>query len=169
MARLFFAVWPDASAAAGLARLAEDLARVSGGKPVPAEKIHLTLAFLGEIAPDAAAAAIGAARGVRFAPLGVALDCVGSFRAARVAWAGSLAPQSALAALQSDLAARLAHAGFPPEDRPFAAHATLSRRTHRAVPRARIEPVAWTVGAFTLVRSETGSGRYEVMETFAPG
>jgi 2'-5' RNA ligase len=46
---------------------------------------------------------------------------------------------------------------------------TLSRRALRAVPRARIDPIAWTVDAFTLVRSETGSGRYEVVERFAPG
>jgi 2'-5' RNA ligase len=169
MARLFFAVWPDEGAAARLAALAGDVATVSGGKPMRAAKIHLTLAFLGEIDPERAAAAIEVARSVRFAPFGLALDCVGSFRAARVAWAGSLAPQAELEALQADLAARLRAAEFTLEDRPFAAHATLARRTVRAVPRARIEAVAWTVGAFTLVRSETGAGRYEVVETFAPG
>jgi RNA 2',3'-cyclic 3'-phosphodiesterase len=169
MARLFFAVWPDALAAARLAALAGDAATVSGGKAIPAAKIHLTLAFLGEIPPEAAAAAIGAAHGVRFAPFGLTLDCVGSFRAARVAWAGSLAPQPGLEALQADLAARLRAAAFALEERPFAAHATLARRAMRAVPRARIAPVAWTVDAFTLVRSETGAGLYEVVETFAPG
>lgn len=169
MARLFFAVWPDAGAAARLAALAGDVAIVSGGKPLPAQKIHLTLAFLGETAPERAAAAIAVARGVRFAPFGLALDSVGSFRAARVAWAGSLAPQPGLESLHADLAARLRAAGFVLEERPFAAHATLARRAMRAVPRARIEPVAWTVDAFTLVRSETGTGRYEVVETFAPG
>ncbi|HET9471988.1 MAG TPA: RNA 2',3'-cyclic phosphodiesterase, partial [Usitatibacter sp.] len=145
MARLFFAVWPDALAAARLAALAGDLAAACGGKPVPESKIHLTLAFLGETAPERAAAAIEAARGVRFAPFGLALDCVGSFRAARVAWAGSLAPQAGLAALHADLAARLRAAQFALEERPFAAHATLARRAMRAVPRARVEPVAWTV------------------------
>jgi len=169
MARLFFAVWPDAGSAARLAALALDVALVSGGKPLPAAKIHLTLAFLGEIGPEEAAAAVAAARAVRFAPFGLSLDCVGSFRAARVAWAGSLAPQPALEALQADLAGRLRSAAFALEDRPFAAHATLARRAMRAVPRARIEPVAWTVDAFTLVRSETGTGRYEVVEAFAPG
>lgn len=169
MARLFFAVWPDASAAARLATLARDLALACGGKPVPAAKIHLTLAFLGEIAPDRAVAAVEAARGVRFAPFGLALDSIGSFRAARVAWAGSVAPQAELEALQSDLAGRLRAAGFALEDRPFAAHATLSRRAVRAVPRARVDPVAWTVESFTLVRSGTGTGSYEVVETFTPG
>jgi RNA 2',3'-cyclic 3'-phosphodiesterase len=169
MARLFFAVWPDASAAARLAALAVDVAIVSGGKPLPAEKIHLTLAFLGETAPERAAAAVEAARAVRFAPFGLALDSVGSFRAARVAWAGSLAPQPGLEALRAELGARLRAGGFMLEERPFAAHATLARGAMRAVPRARIEPIAWPVGAFTLVRSETGTGRYVLVETFAPG
>lgn len=169
MARLFFAVWPDAGAAARLAALAGEVAIVCGGKPVPAGKIHLTLAFLGETAPDRALEAVEVARAVRFAPLGLVLDSVGSFRAARVAWAGSLAPQIGLEALQADLAARLRAAGFALEDRPFATHVTLSRRVLRAVPRARIDPIAWTVDAFTLVRSETGTGRYEVVESFVPG
>jgi len=169
MARLFFAVWPDPGAAARLASLAGDLAGVCAGKPVPGEKIHLTLAFLGETTPERAAAAIEAARGVRFAPFGLGLDSVGSFRAARVAWAGSLEPQPGLAALQADLATRLRAAGFALEERPFSAHATLARRAMRAVPRARIEPVAWTVDAFALVRSETGTGRYQEVERFAPG
>ena len=168
MARLFFAVWPDPGAAARLAALAGEFAIVCGGKPVPEGKVHLTLAFLGETAPERAAAAVDAARRVRFAPFPLVLDSVGSFRAARVAWAGSLAPQPALEALQADLAARLAAAGFALEERPFSAHATLARRAMRAVPRARIEPVAWTVDAFSLVRSETGTGRYPTLETFPP-
>jgi 2'-5' RNA ligase len=166
MARLFFAVWPDAAGAARLARLALDVAAVSGGKAVPRGKIHLTLAFLGEV-PEARMEAARAAGGaVRFERFAFVLDRVGAFRGARVAWAGSAQTPAPLAALQSDLAARLRDAGFGIEERPFAPHATLARRTRRIVPPASIEPIAWPVGAFTLVRSVTGTGRYEVMEEF---
>jgi 2'-5' RNA ligase len=167
MARLFFAVWPDAAGAARLARLALDVAAVSEGKPVPPGKIHLTLAFLGEV-PEAridAAREAGAALG--FGRFAFALDHVGSFRAARVAWAGSARPPAPLAALQAELVARLRDAGFGIEERPFAPHATLARRTRRPVPLASIEPVPWPVDAFTLVRSVTGTGRYEVMEEYS--
>lgn len=169
MARLFFAVWPDAASAARLEKLAGELAIVSEGKPVPRRKAHLTLVFLGEVSAERAQAASDAAKDLRFVPLAFTLDCVGSFRGARVAWAGSLAPQAQLARLQADLAARLAQKGFVPEERPFVPHATLARRIRKPVPRARIDPIAWTIDAFTLVRSETGTGRYEVVESFAAG
>jgi RNA 2',3'-cyclic 3'-phosphodiesterase len=166
MARLFFAAWPDAPARERLGKLAGELAIVSDGKPVDAAKVHLTLAFLGEISAEAARAASDAAAGVASRAFTLSLDCVGSFRAARVAWAGALDPQPDLLALQADLARRLVDAGLTLEDRPYSPHATLARRIRRPVPRARIEPIAWTVDAFTLVRSETGTGRYVVMESF---
>jgi 2'-5' RNA ligase len=166
MARLFFAVWPDGAAAAALARLAADVAQVAEGRAVPSEKIHLTLAFLGETDAGRMEAAAVAARGLRFAPFHIVLDRVGSFRAARVAWAGSREMPRELAQLQAALAARLAEAGFALEARPFAPHATLARGARKPLPLAAIAPIEWRVDAFTLVRTERGSGRYTVMEEF---
>lgn len=168
MARIFFAVWPG-EAAQALARLGSDLAVASEGKPVPAAKIHITLAFLGEVPAGQVEVARGAARGLAFDGFSFALDRVGSFRAARVAWAGSAEPPAPLVALQAALAARLSEARFALDERPFAPHATLARRTRRAVAPAAIEPIEWRVEAFTLVRSETGKGRYEVLEEFRAG
>ena len=165
MARLFFAVWPG-EAAAALARLAAEVAIVADGKPVPIGKIHITLAFLGEVPDARRELAAQAGRELRFEPFGFTLDRVGSFRAARVAWAGSARTPRPLAALQEALAARLNAARFALEERAFTPHATLARRTRRPVPKAAIEPIAWEVGAFTLVRSVTGSGRYEVLEEY---
>jgi len=166
MARLFFAVWPDGAAAAALARLAADVAQVTEGRPMPREKIHLTLAFLGETAAVPMRAAADAARGVSFAPFRIALDRVGSFRAARVAWAGAHTVPADLAALQCALAARLAEAGFVLEARPFAPHATLARGVRTQLSPAAIPPIEWRVDAFTLVRTERGTGRYSVVEEF---
>lgn len=167
MARLFFALWPDADAAQRLARLAGELAIVAAGRAVPVAKAHLTLAFLGEVAPGRIESAGHAAAGVPFEPFEMSLDCVGWFRAARVAWAGSLSPSPALLGLQADLAARLRAAGFTLEERAFAPHMTLVRNARRAVPGAAIEPIAWRADAFSLVRSETGSGRYATLEAYA--
>jgi 2'-5' RNA ligase len=168
MARLFFAVWPG-EAAAPLARLALDVARLAEGRAVPREKIHLTLAFLGEVPSARLDAAREAGAGVRFDGFAFALDRVGSFRGARVAWAGSSRMPAPLAALQSALAARLHACGFVPEERPFAPHATLARRTRKAVPAAAIPAIDWRVDAFTLVRSGSGDGRYEVLEEYRAG
>jgi len=167
MARLFFAIWPDAPARARLAPLAAELAGEASGKPVPIAKVHLTLAFLGEIEAARIAAAVEAARRMRVAPFEFALDRVGSFRGARVAWAGCAAVPEPLAALAADLATRLAAAGFALDDRPYAPHATLARRIVRAVVTKPVAPIAWPVGGFSLVRSEAGTGRYAVLEAFA--
>jgi 2'-5' RNA ligase len=92
------------------------------------------------------------------------LDESGSFRRAGVAWAGTSSPPPELIALQAKLEARLRGRGFAFEERPFAPHVTLARRTGRALARVPIAPIAWRARSFTLVRSEAGTGRYVVEE-----
>jgi RNA 2',3'-cyclic 3'-phosphodiesterase len=162
--RLFFALWPEAEAAAALATLALALADVSGGKPVPREKIHLTLAFLGEVEDGALAAAVAAGASVRTKPFRLRLDEVGSFHRAGVGWIGCRNTPPRLMALQSELSLALAAGGFAPDERPFSPHVTLARRIARPVPTTPAAAIAWRVDEMTLVRSETGTGRYVVME-----
>jgi RNA 2',3'-cyclic 3'-phosphodiesterase len=166
MARLFFALWPDEDARRALGALAHDVARVAGGKPAPPEKIHLTLAFLGEIPAERCPELIGAAREIRGAPFTLKLDRVGSFRRARVAWAGTSEAPRALVDLQAALAARLASRGFGLEEREFAPHLTLARRIERSLPPASIAPIAMRATALALVASETGTGRYTTLDTW---
>ena len=161
MARLFFAIWPDEPAARQLAALARDLAVRVDGKPVPQARIHLTLAFLGDIAPDRIEAAKGI--GVDGPGFDLALDKLGGFREARVAWAGCIAPPVALLDLERSLVAALRRDGFEIEDRPFAPHVTLVRRTRRATPRLAPQPIAWRVREVALMRSELGTGRYSTL------
>jgi 2'-5' RNA ligase len=169
MARLFFACWPAEDAARALARLGGELATRLDGRAVPAEKIHLTLAFLGELAPERVAAAIGVASALRGDPFTLVLDRLGAFRNARVAWAGASAVDPGLVALQVLLEERLRAAGFAFEARPFKAHLTLARKVGRALREEAMPPVAWRVTDFALVRSESGTGRYTTMERWALG
>jgi 2'-5' RNA ligase len=167
VSRLFFAVWPDAAGAASLAALAAQLAEEAGGKPMPEAKIHLTLAFLGSIDEAARASAMEAARTMSGAPFEFRVDRTGSFRRARVAWAGVSQPSRELLGLQSALEAGLRTRGLALEERPYVPHVTLVRNCTRAIAGVPIPPVAWRVDAFTLVRSETGTGRYVVEERWA--
>jgi 2'-5' RNA ligase len=167
--RLFFAVWPDEAAARSLETLALALADVAGGKPVPREKVHLTLAFLGEVAADRVESAVAAGARARGAPFPLRLDEVGSFRRAAVAWAGCKRSPAGLVSLQSDLTRSLAERGFTLEDRPYAPHVTLARRIREPVPPAPTEAIAWHVRDVTLVRSEVGTGRYAVLERWPLG
>ena len=165
MPRIFFAIWPEAPAARELARVGESLAELAGGKPMPAEKIHMTLAFLGSLDEEQVGSAVAAAARVKGAPIAMSIDSVGSFRRARVGWAAPSAPVAELAALQAALAGQLRSRGFELEDRAFTPHATLVRKIGRAIPRAPMPAVEWRSAALTLVRS-TGDGRYEVMESW---
>jgi 2'-5' RNA ligase len=164
MERLFFAIWPDGEAATRLAGLARELAEATGGKPVPAAKVHITIAFLGSVAADRAASAREAGAAVRAAAFDLDLDRLGSFRGARVAWAGCDGVPAGLVRLHAALARELRARGFELEERDFTPHVTLARRIRRAVERRATEAIAWRTDALTLVRTEAGTGDYKVVE-----
>ena len=164
--RFFLALWPGDRVRESLASVSSVLAGLAQGRPVPEEKIHLTLAFLGEVAADrldAVREAAHAAPGPRFE---IILDEVGSFRDARVAWAGSSRVSPALLQWQARLDRALRDRGFVLEDRPFAAHVTLARRITTPVKRAPMPAIRWRPRALTLVQSMPGTGRYEVRESW---
>jgi 2'-5' RNA ligase len=167
--RLFFALWPDEPAAARLAALSRELATLSGGRPVAVAKIHLTLAFLGDVEDSALEPARRAVEGSRHPPFEVALDQVGSFKGARVAWAGCAEPSRGLVDLQSELDSRLRRAGFALDERPYTPHVTLARKVTRAMGRTPTEPIRWRARSFALVRSELGRGSYATLEEWALG
>jgi 2'-5' RNA ligase len=89
--RLFFALWPDDALREALGRVGLVLAARAQGKPVPAAKLHMTLAFLGEVPAERLAPAVDAAARVKGEAFELLLDEVGAFRSARVAWVGSTA------------------------------------------------------------------------------
>src|SRR5262245_57348130 len=47
--RLFFALWPDSEMQAALAEVTRRWVSGIGGKPIPPENFHFTLAFLGSM------------------------------------------------------------------------------------------------------------------------
>jgi 2'-5' RNA ligase len=169
MARLFFALWPDAGARAALAELARSTASRHGGRAVPAANLHLTLVFLGEVDPARIGALRTAAEGLACPGFALALDRVGGFRRAGVAWAGCRRPPPALLALQSELEKRIREAGFSPDDRAFAPHLTLARRVRDAVAEGDVESVAWRASEFALVETARGGGAYRTLAVWPLG
>jgi 2'-5' RNA ligase len=163
MARLFFALWPDEAARAALAARSKEVALRCGGRPVPAANLHLTLAFLGEVDPGRVPALHRAARPGRTAAFELALDWLGAFARARVAWAGCGRPPEELIALQAGLALRIREAGFALEERPFAVHLTLARRIRTPLAPEPMEAVRWKVSSFALVESVRGEGAYRTL------
>jgi RNA 2',3'-cyclic 3'-phosphodiesterase len=159
--RYFFAVWPPAATAAAL----EGWAKKLEGRVTPAPKIHLTLAFLGPVAPEKA---LQAARPVRATAHVLPMEKAQYWKHNRIVWAGPRETPAALAALVGALHASLGQAGYTLEARPFAAHVTLLRS---APPPRELPPlpgVEWPVGELTLVRSTNSpkGSSYEVVERF---
>ncbi len=164
--RLFFALWPDATARESLVRLQHELGDC--GRPVPTENLHLTLRFLGDIGEERVAAVTAAAAGVVFDPFDWQQDRLGFWPRPGILWAGAAAPSPPLEGLAATLSARLEEAGIEPELRPFRAHCTLFRRSRRRPRSTEIAPIRWPVDQFVLVESRLdGRGaRYAVIERF---
>jgi 2'-5' RNA ligase len=166
--RLFFAVYPDASARARMAVLAEGLRTTHrlAGRPFAPPRWHITLAMAGDHAGLSAptiALARAAGDAVRATPFEVCLDRTTSFPRPRNRPCVLLVCEGseALTAMHAALEARLLAAGLvTAPDRRFRPHLTL-QYDDRGLPDAPIDPIAWTVRGFALMHSRLGQGRHE--------
>lgn len=162
--RVFFALWPDEATRSAISRATRDAVRLSGGRPIAKERLHLTVAFLGELT----GAGLEIARGVPpisvGGPFELTLDAIGVWPESKVLWFAPTAPPAALGELEARLWNALAERGFRPEERTYRPHVTLARRA-RPVD-AGVEAVRWAVGHLALVESfpEGRSVYYEVLE-----
>lgn len=162
--RLFFALWPDEATRAGLAAWAQAIHCVSGGRMTPASDLHLTLAFLGSVRPEALATIEGAAAAIAPPAFTLVIDQPGCWRHNRIVWAGARETPLALRELVDALRGSLALARIAFDAKPFVPHVTLVRDARAGVALPPLQPVRWTVRGFALVESQPapGGGRYAV-------
>ena len=151
--RLFIAIRLAPELIASLTALQAELRRQNlRGSYAPAENLHLTLAFLGEL-PDPAPV-LEAMETVDFAPFSLALEGVGSF--GDLLWAG-LGESEALTACARRLRRALAEAGLPYDRKRFTPHITLLRRAQPPLPPIPAPaPAGMTVERLSLMRSDRG-------------
>jgi len=171
--RLFFALWPDEAQRGALEHSAAKAIRHSGGRPVPASNLHVTLAFLGSVAvariPELQRIAreLTPALAVR-APVALTFTRLAHWKEAGILCALTAPESPAAQALATALQQAAAALGFKPDRKPFQAHVTLARKVVRvgAVPRPR--PVEWRFDAFALVdsRTEASGPVYSVIESY---
>lgn len=193
--RLFIAVPLGDAAREAVARLMTGLgAPPNGGRdPDPAAppsarlrwvrsaNLHLTLRFLGAT-PAAAIPALEAAvdrTALGAAPFEARFSGAGAFPSParpRAVFLGVGEGAAGLSALADRLAAELAEGGWPPGERPFAAHLTLARSDGVPGAPAAVEALvaaaasldaAWTVDRIVLFESVLGGGpaRYVPLRT----
>lgn len=129
--RVFVAVPLDTETRHRLAALVRSRIASIPGSPVPPENWHLTVRFLGpieEAALDRLRAAFGDAEfGSSFPVRWGALGAFPRAWRAGVLWIGVNDDSGELFRLYERVDAALEDAGFPPEDRPFRPHLTISR------------------------------------------
>lgn len=148
------------------------------GRVEPPEKWHLTLVFLGMVAPEIRDRLAEALRrtplGSRFALGAGGLGAFPRPDSGRVLWLGCRQGSAELAELQAKVQALTSGLGFPPEARPYSPHLTLAR----LAPPADLRPllalpwpgqVTWTVDRVVLFESRgraAGSAYPELLERF---
>jgi 2'-5' RNA ligase len=173
--RLFFAIFPDAQAAARIEQLAQQVRQEQGlkGKPLQTKRFHVTLHHIGdyvELPNGVVPMAREAAEAVSAAPFEVAFDRVASF---------SSAPRNrplvmrggdglvALTTFQQTLGMALTKSGLGRWVKPgYTPHVTLLY-DDRSVPEQPVETISWTAGEFVLVHSLIGQTLHLPLERWS--
>ena len=115
------------------------------------EKLHLTLAFIGEY-PDAETV-LDALASVAFRPFALSLEGMGRF--GDLWWAG-MKDSAALTAVVRRIRRALAENNIPFDKKRFSPHITLIRKASGNLPGFAPEPASMTVNTISLMRSDRG-------------
>ncbi|MBT5571952.1 MAG: RNA 2',3'-cyclic phosphodiesterase [Alphaproteobacteria bacterium] len=153
--------------------------QVPGARWIPAESMHLTLRYIGEVNEDVAEDVHDALGRVADDPFEIQVSGVGHFESrgqVRALWAG-VTRNEALARFQARIETVCQRAGLAPESRRFHPHVTLARC--RDTSPARVAPFVaehagfqappFQVGSFVLYSSNLGrSGSSYIPEVTYP-
>jgi len=152
--RLFFALWPEASANPALAAAVRLLKPTLSARWIRPQNLHITLAFLGEVEAGRLQAAKTAADAAHAEGFELALDQIEWWRKPQILCLTPSAACPALERLAAGLAAQLQTEGFKLDKRPFRAHLSLARDAACPPGQSQLEQaVAWRSSAFALVES----------------
>ncbi|MCU0974873.1 MAG: RNA 2',3'-cyclic phosphodiesterase [Steroidobacteraceae bacterium] len=154
--RLFFALWPDPPIREALVHATRKAVRHCGGRPVPQDNLHATLAFLGPVAEASLETVLagGSAAAREGRPFALRVEDLDFWPKPQVLVATAATPPEAEA-----LAERLWRAveplGIPRDPRPLRLHVTLARKVRTPAPGLAVHPVDWAVASLALVESVT--------------
>lgn len=167
MSRHFFALWPDDETRARLAEVTESL-QPGTGRPVPRQNLHITLAFLGTLAPDIIIGLRKEAALIRGHGFSLTLLRVGWWKKPKVLWAAPDIVPDPLLKLVSDINTLAGTYRIKTDGRPYKPHLTLARKVFRKPGTIDITPISWQIDSFCLVRSNTlpEGAVYEIIETW---
>lgn len=166
---MFFALWPDAAGRRGLAAWQPPLGELCGGKPMRADTLHCTLAFLGKVAERRLESLLLAAQETRARRVELDLTAAHYWGHNHIVYAAPETTPPPLAGLVQELECSLRRHRFQFEARPYKPHVTLLRHARWSDdPLPPMPAVRWLAGDFVLVQSlgDEQGARYEVLARF---
>jgi 2'-5' RNA ligase len=153
--RCFIAAWPDEPTRIALSSVSDDVRqRIEHRRVSRPDDLHLTLAFIGDLADDVAFDLSDAIAKLRFTPFAWQLDTLGFFKEAGVVWIGALETPKPLANLADRVRALLDQMSVAYDPRPLAPHVTLLRGV-KSFAAERVAPIRWRIDSIALYRSDT--------------
>jgi 2'-5' RNA ligase len=167
--RLFFALWPNTEERAAMAAWQQPLHKLCGGRMTPADKLHNTLVFLGDVQPERLEALQLAAQEVRGGEFQLRYDIARYWGHNHIVYAAPVSVPAKLVQLVNDLEQKLRQHHFKFDSRAYKPHVTLLRHARWTDSALCAVPlVAWKMREFVLVQSlSEGQGlRYVVLARF---
>jgi 2'-5' RNA ligase len=161
--RLFLALWPDPDLRQLLKERRDAWAWPKSAAPVHADKLHVTLHFLGGV-PGERLPDLLEGFALPFAPFRLELNRAALWHNGIAVLEPERAPPELLA-LHARLAAALVALGLQPEARAYRPHVTMARRASGATLPPDAAPVSWDVRGYSLV--ESTNGVYTVLRDYA--
>jgi 2'-5' RNA ligase len=153
VARVFFALWPEALVRRELHTLATEYQSRCEARALRADTLHMTLLFLGGMERARLPQLMQTVGKVSMPPFGFVLERLSFWPHNRIGYAASLVEVPALDKLITALQQELVAAGFLIENREFNPHVTLLRHVGHILESQAITPIMWWVDSFVLVES----------------
>ncbi len=167
IARVFFALWPDADIQQALFALAKQQP-TGKARLMRRETLHMTLQFIGEIERSRLPELMKAASKVKapIAPFTMTLNQLLFWKHNKIAYAAPSADVPELTLLVKTLKRELAAEKVLSTHDKFSAHITLMRNVEHMTEARIITPVIWSVNKFVLVESisDKQASRYQILK-----
>lgn len=164
-ARVFFALWPNIDVRRALRSLVDAYALPCVARALSADRLHLTLLFIGEIERARLPSLMHAASQVSARPFWLVIERLAFWQHNKIAYATVQHTTLPLINLVAALENALQAAGFSFATAEFHPHITLLRNVKHELEAQNIQPVHWLVDSFVLLESVVNGeeARYQVI------
>lgn len=164
MKRLFFALWPDEITRQQCVKIKNELC-IENVYAVPADNIHITLLFLGNIDSDKESMIKRDSASINIPNIRLRFNDLSFWKKSGILCLTATVPCPELEKLVEDLSKLAIKLDIPTDERPFTPHITLVKKALRQ-QNLEFDPVIWHSNAFCLVEScQVSSGvEYRIVQ-----